>query len=108
MHREVLDAKRRKIKEIAATKAYTIGRRGSLKDYVDLDAVLRGRYATLGEIIRLAERKYGPAFHARLFLEQLLYLRDVPETPLVMLKGRTPSKAALLARFKNQVKRLKF
>lgn len=95
------------VKEIAVTKAYTIGRRGLLKDYVDLSAVLSGRHATLGEIIRLAERKYGTAFNARLFLEQLLYLRDVPRTPLVMLKGGTPTKGALLTQFKHQVQRLK-
>ena len=46
------------ILEIAATKAYTIGRRGSFKDYVDLYFVLTGQYATLGEVIDLAERKY--------------------------------------------------
>ncbi len=47
------------VKEIAATKAYTIGRRGAFKDYVDLYFVLLEQHATLAEIIDLAERKFG-------------------------------------------------
>jgi hypothetical protein len=73
------------VKEILATKAYTIGRRGEFKDYVDLYAGLKGGHATLGEVIDLARQKYGDAFNDRLFLEQLLYLDDVPEAPIVFL-----------------------
>src|SRR6056297_2880899 len=64
-------------KEIAATKAYTIGRRGSYKDYVDLYFCLRGEYTTIGEIIDIARQKYGEKFNARLFLEQLIYYEDI-------------------------------
>ena len=79
------------ILELAATKAYTIGRRGSYKDYVDIDTVLAGGHADLTAIIALAEEKYGDVFNARLFLEQLVYLDDVPETPLTFL-GPTRSR----------------
>ncbi len=74
------------VKEILATKAYTIGRRGEFKDYVDLYAGLKGGYATLSEVIDLARQKYGDAFNDRLFLEQLVYLDDVPEAPIVFLE----------------------
>jgi hypothetical protein len=74
------------VKEILATKAYTIGRRGEFKDYVDLYAGLKGGYATLREIIDLARKKYGDAFNDRLFLEQLVYLEDVPEVPIIFLE----------------------
>ena len=73
------------VKEILATKACTIGRRGELKDYVDLYAGLKGEHATLREIIDLARRKYADAFNDRLFLEQRLYLDDIPDAPLFFL-----------------------
>ena len=59
------------IREIAATKAYTIGRRGSFKDYVDLYFVLGGGYASLKEVIDLGERKFDDVFNSRLFLERM-------------------------------------
>lgn len=73
-------------KEIAATKAYTIGRRGSFKDYVDLYFILKEKISSLEEIIKIAEKKYGENFNARLFLEQLIYLEDVEDTGIVFIK----------------------
>lgn len=72
--------------ELSATKAYTIGRRGSFKDYADIFFVLSGGYAVLDQIIELAEKKYGREFNSRLFLEQLVYLNDVEEANLIFLK----------------------
>jgi hypothetical protein len=76
------------IKEIAATKAYTIGRRGSYKDYIDLYVVLKERHASLREVIEIAEKKYASEFHGRLFLEQLVYLEDIEDTEILFFKGR--------------------
>ncbi|MBS3788824.1 nucleotidyl transferase AbiEii/AbiGii toxin family protein [Candidatus Bipolaricaulota bacterium] len=73
-------------KEIAATKAYTIGRRGSYKDYVDLYFCLRGEYTTIKEIIDIASQKYGEKFNARLFLEQLVYYEDIEASEIKYLK----------------------
>lgn len=88
--------------ELAATKAYTIGRRGSLKDYVDLHAVVAGKRATLPAIADFAERKYGDVFNTRLFLEQLVWLDDVEDEPIVFLD--TPvSKEAIRLFFEEQV-----
>ena len=81
-------------KEILATKAYTIGRRGEYKDYVDLYAGLRGNHTSLGEIMTLARQKYGDAFGDRLFLEQLVYLDDVPNYPIAYV-GKTIERAEI-------------
>jgi hypothetical protein len=85
------------IPELSATKAYTIGRRGSFKDYVDLYFVLSDNYATLEQIIELSEQKYGNEFNSRLFLEQLIYLEDVEEAEIIFLKE--PVKKAQLKKF---------
>jgi hypothetical protein len=44
------------VKEIGATKAYTIGRRGTYKDYVDLYFIIAEHHASLGDIISMAEQ----------------------------------------------------
>lgn len=74
------------VKEIAATKAYTIGRRGSYKDYIDLFFIISEKHADLSEIIELAEKKYGGEFNSRLFFEQLVYLDDIKNTEIIFLK----------------------
>src|SRR3989344_3263545 len=77
------------VKEIGATKAYTIGRRGAFKDYIDLYFILKEAYASLEEIIVLAQKKYGSEFNDRLFLEQLAYLDDLDEEPVVLLREKS-------------------
>ncbi len=84
------------VKEIAAAKAYTVGRRGEYKDYIDLYFILRGNHSTLKEIIELANEKYGAEFNDRLFLEQLAYDEDIIEAPIQFLK--TPVARSEIAR----------
>jgi predicted nucleotidyltransferase component of viral defense system len=74
------------VREIAATKAYTIGRRGAFKDYIDLYFILWDQHATLTDIIDIAEKKFGFEFNSRLFLEQLVFLDDVEDTDIQFLK----------------------
>lgn len=74
------------VKEIAAMKAYTLGRRGTFKDYVDLYFILKDGYATLEEIKRIAGKKYKSEFNFRLFLEQLIYLEDIKDVEIEFLK----------------------
>lgn len=71
--------------ELGATKAYTIGRRGSFKDYVDLYSIVSTGHSNLEHIVSLAEKKYGDQFNGRLFLEQLLYLEDIKDTAITFL-----------------------
>jgi Nucleotidyl transferase AbiEii toxin, Type IV TA system len=74
------------VREIAATKAYTIGRRGAYKDYIDLYFILSEQHAALADIIDIAEKKFGVEFNSRLFLEQLVFLDDVEDTDIQFLK----------------------
>src|SRR3989344_3653211 len=73
------------IQEIAAMKAYTIGRRGTFKDYVDLYFLLKSG-TTINGIITDAEKKYKDAFNARLLLEQLVYFDEITDTEIIFLK----------------------
>jgi hypothetical protein len=93
------------VKEILATKAYTIGRRGEFKDYLDIYVGLSGGHASLDEVIELARQKYGNAFNDRLFLEQLVYLDDVEAVEINMLSGRVPSKRELTEYFSELIQR---
>lgn len=94
------------VKEIAATKAYTVGRRGSLKDYVDLFFILMEKHATLKSILASAKKKYGHEFNDRLFLEQLLYLNDLEEGGITFLHNNSVTKQKLRHFFSEQVRAL--
>jgi len=67
------------VREIGATKAYSIGRRGTYKDYVDLYFILNEGHANLAQIVSIAERKFGIEFNSRLFTEQLLFMDDIQD-----------------------------
>lgn len=68
------------IKDIAADKAHTLGRRAVWRDYVDLFFLLKDHWITLEEINSLAEKKFGGEFNKALFLQQLSYFKDIEET----------------------------
>jgi len=72
--------------EIAAMKAYALNRRGVLKDYVDLYFILKDKLSTLEEIKEIAEKKYKDEFNFRMFLEQLVYLKDIKDDEIIFLK----------------------
>jgi len=91
------------VPEIAATKAYTIGRRGAYKDYVDLYFIMAEDRTTLPAIIASAEAKFGADFNSRLFLEQLVYVADLEDTEIQFLKPPvTPSE--LVAFFEERIR----
>jgi len=91
------------VRDIAVTKAYTIGRRGSYKDYVDLYFIITEHHATLTDIVHGAEKKYGADFNSRLFLEQLIYLGDLDDTEIQVLKPLVSPKD-LLAFFEDRIR----
>jgi len=66
------------IREIAAMKAFSIGKRLSYKDYIDWYFLLSGKYVNLQQVIKLADKKFNGDFNARLFLGQLVSMADVP------------------------------
>jgi len=92
--------------EIAAMKAYALGRRATLKDYVDLYFILKEKRATLEKIIKLCEKKYGDEFNPRLFLEQLLYLEDVEKIEIQFLKKKAGPEE-IQKFFEKEIKKIK-
>jgi hypothetical protein len=91
------------VREIAATKAYTIGRCGAYMDYIDLYFIVSEQHATLTDITNAAEKKFGFEFNSRLFLEQIVLLDDVEDTDIQFLKT-TVTRAELLGFFEANVR----
>ncbi len=89
---------------ISAMKAYTLGRRATFKDYVDLYYVIKLKIAKLSEIIELANNFYGTNFNDRLFLEQLIFLEDISDDNIEFLKNPV-SKDEIENFFENQVEK---
>jgi hypothetical protein len=94
------------VPEIAVTKAFTIGHRATLKDYVDLYFILEERHCSLEEIIKISKKKFKDEFNQRLFLEQLIYLEDVEDMEIEYLKEQ-PTKVQIRDLFEKEVKGLK-
>lgn len=65
------------LRDLAADKAYTLGRRPIWRDYVDLFFLLKRGSVTLENLIKDAKRKFGTLFAPKLFLEQLTYYKDI-------------------------------
>lgn len=100
------DVKIPRVLEIAAMKAFTLNYRGTLKDYLDLYFILKGRQTTLKKIKEIAEKKYKEDFNFRLFLEQLIYLEDIKEEKIEFLRKKV-TKEEIEEFFKKEVKKLK-
>ncbi|MQL53492.1 hypothetical protein GFC01_14735 [Desulfofundulus thermobenzoicus] len=70
-------------REIALMKAYTIGRRPSYRDYIDLYFLLKSGKATIEYILEKAPGKFvienETVFSKKLFLEQLGYTGDISD-----------------------------
>ena len=92
------------VREIGAMKAYTIGRRSEMKDYVDMRAVLLSGIS-LNEVCDLAEKKFGQNFSRKMFLQQLVYLDDVENQAIRFLGGEV-NKEGLSGFFADQVRSL--
>jgi len=92
--------------EIASMKAYTLGRRATFKDYVDLYFILKEKVSSLEKIIKLCQKKYGDNFDARLFLEQLVYLEDVESIEVQFLKEKV-NRLEIEKFFEEEIRRIK-
>lgn len=92
-----------KIKELAAMKAFSIGKRLSYKDYVDWYFLLKENHVRLENVVRLAKKKFGGDFNDRLFLSQLVSLEDVPTQKIDFLRGEIDRKT--IQKFLEQVVR---
>ena len=91
------------ISEIAAMKAFSIGRRLAYKDYVDWYFLLKEDRVSLGTVIALAKKKYGNEFNDRLFVGQLVSIDDVAEQKIDFLRDEI--NAATIKQFLNNAVR---
>jgi len=72
-------------KDIALDKAYSIGRRGEWRDYVDLYFCLKNGFPLKG-IIKGARKKFKDLFSEKLFLSQLCYFGDIKDYSIELTK----------------------
>jgi len=91
------------IEDIAADKAYTVGRRAAWRDYIDLFFILKNKTVDIFELIRLGEKKFGVEFNPKLFLEQLIYFEDIEVSKISFVKEE-PSALEIQHFLKQQVR----
>jgi Nucleotidyl transferase AbiEii toxin, Type IV TA system len=95
------------LKDIAATKAYALGRRGNYRDYFDLYVLVKRRLVALKVIIASCRKKYGDIFSERMFLEQLTYCGDLEQNiKLKFLAEKYVSPARIVDFFAKEVKKM--
>ena len=68
--------------QLAAMKAYALGRRSKWKDYVDLYFLLRDHF-TIADITACATEIFGELFSEKMFRSQLCYFDDIDYTEAV-------------------------
>ena len=67
------------LKELAAMKAYALGRRAKWKDYIDLYFILT-KHLEIKELIDISKNIYGDLFSEKQFRAQLAYFEDIDYT----------------------------
>jgi len=88
--------------DIASMKAYTMGRRRSFKDYVDLYFIIFKKITSLKKIISNTKEIYKDGFNDRLFCEQLLSPDDLDDEAIIWL-SKKQSKSKMQLFFKRKV-----
>lgn len=94
------------VKEIITMKAYAIGRRATLKDYIDFYFAMKKDLINLQDLIEECRNKFGEGFGPRLFLERLVYLEDL-EKKEINFVGEKVSKKEIVEFFKEEIRKLK-
>ncbi len=82
---DLLDPQRRKLWE----KLKLLPRRGAFRDYADVYFILRD-HLNIATIIREAEKRFGAAFSAKLFLQQLCYFGDINDYLIEYIDKKIP------------------
>ena len=95
------------LKDIALDKAFTIGRRGTWRDYVDLFFLLKEKGISLSRIMKLAKTKFKEEFNERLFLEQLVYFKDLGKFKISFISKKY-SENEIKKCLVDKVKKIKF
>lgn len=78
------------VRDIAADKAHTIGRRAVWRDYVDFFFLFKKDIATVETVISDAKKKFKGEFNETLFLQQLSYFKDIRESPIEFIGESYP------------------
>ena len=94
------------IKDIAANKALIQGMRPKWRDYVDLYFVLKDKYLTLEEIVKISLKKFGNDFSEKLFLERLVYWDDIQDYTIEFVGRETPE-AKIKAFLEKEIKKFR-
>jgi len=94
------------VEDIAADKAYTVGRRVVWRDYVDLFFILKRDLVNIFELVKLSEKKFGIEFNPKLFLEQLIYFEDIEVSKMSFVREE-PSVSEIQNFLKEQVEKFK-
>jgi len=92
------------VREIAAMKAFSLGKRLSYKDYVDWYFLLHEKHVLLEKVIALSQKKFRNDFNDRLFLGQLTLMEDIPFQKIEFL--RDPVDQATVQKFLKEAVRL--
>jgi len=93
------------LRDIAADKAYTLGRRPIWRDYVDLFFIIKKGHG-LEKIIPDAQKKFAGLFSEKLFLGQLIYLGDLQDFRIDFLKESSQPKE-IINFFEKEIKKYK-
>ena len=75
--------------QLAAMKAYALGRRSKWKDYVDLYFLLRDHF-TIADISAAATQVFGELYSEKMFRSQLCYFEDIDYTEVVDFLSPNP------------------
>jgi len=70
------------LSDLAAMKAYALGRRAKWKDYVDLYFILKNGIS-IEDISTKATEIFGELFSKKMFLQQLCYFEDIDHSEAV-------------------------
>lgn len=74
------------LRDLASNKALTLGGRGKWRDYVDIYFLFKENWTTLDQVIDMAEKRFGGEFSRKLFLEQLIYTKDLGKFEIDFLR----------------------
>jgi len=78
--------------ELAAMKAFALGRRSKWKDYIDLYYILKD-HLSIEEIIQKARNVYSDLFSEKLFRAQICYFNDIDYSESIeFLDKKVPDK----------------
>ena len=88
------------LKELAAMKAYALGRRAKWKDYIDLFFILT-KHLEIKELIDISKKIYGDLFSEKQFRAQLAYFEDIDYTEEVDFLINAPDNLQIQETLKN-------